>query len=90
MKEQNQNVFQLHNKKIYVKRSFKGWSIVIMPENILLDNFHHGYAHIHPDRKELKTKDLETTLIKILEHISNNEGVDYDKLRKELIKWLLV
>ena len=86
MKEQNQNVFELHNKTIYVKRSFKGWSIVIMPDKILIDNFHHGYAHIHPDRVEINTQDLETTLIKVLTHINSNMGLDYEKLRKDLIK----
>ena len=56
MKKQNQNVFKLHNKKNYVKRAFKGWSIVIMPENILLDNFHQEYAHVHLNRGEIITK----------------------------------
>lgn len=57
-----------------------------MPENILIDNFHHDFAHIHPDRKEINTYDLESTLIKVLDHINNNKGLDYEKLREELIK----
>jgi len=27
-----------------------------MPENILLDNFHQGYAHVHLNRGEIITK----------------------------------
>ena len=86
MKESNQNVFHLHNKIIYVKKSFKGWSIVIMPDKILIDNFHHGYAHIHPERLEIKTKTLNDTFLIIWEHIKHYEGVNYEQLRKDLIK----
>jgi len=57
-----------------------------MPDKILIDNFQHGYAHIHPDRKEIKTKDLNNTYMIVLKHINENQGVNYEKLRKELIK----
>jgi pyridoxine 5'-phosphate synthase PdxJ len=56
-----------------------------MPDNILIDNFHHGYAHIRPDRREIKTQDLQSTLIIVLKHINTNKEVKYGKLREELI-----
>lgn len=86
MKEKDQEIIKIHEKNIYYLKTFKGWSIVIMPDDILIDNFHHGYAHIHPDRKEITTTDLNSTLVKVLKHINNNKGVNYQKLRKELIK----
>ena len=57
-----------------------------MPENILIDNYHHGFPHIHPDRKEIKTTKLEPKLITVLKHINKNKDVKYDELREELIK----
>ena len=86
MKERNENFIEIHGKKIYYSSSTKGWSIVIMPENILIDNYHHGFSHIHPDRKEIKTTELEPTLIIVLNHINKNKDVKYDELREELIK----
>jgi hypothetical protein len=86
MKESNQNVLELHNKKIYVKRTKKGWSIVIMPDKILIDNFHHGYTHIHPQRQEIKTGTLNDTLLVVLKHINYYEGVELEQLLKDLIK----
>ena len=86
MKENTQNVMELHDKFIYSNKTLKGWSIVIMPNKILIDNFHHGHAHIHPDRKEIKTESLNKAFTIALEHINKNKGINYDKLRGELIK----
>lgn len=36
-------------KLLYNVKTPNGWSIVIMPDNILIDNCHTGKAHIHPD-----------------------------------------
>jgi len=86
MKERNENVIEIHGKKIYYSSSIKGWNIVIMPENILIDNHHHGFSHIHPKRKEIKSNELETTLTLVLKHINTNKDVHYDKIREDLIK----
>jgi len=86
MKEKNQQITELYDKFVYSNKTPQGWSIVIMPDKILIDNFHHGYAHIHPDRKEIKTKNLKNTFIIVLNHINTNKGVKYNKLREELIK----
>lgn len=45
----NQNSTKIKDKQIYSAVTPNGWSIVIMPDNILIDNYHIGYAHIHPD-----------------------------------------
>ena len=86
MKERDQKVIEIQDKFIYSNITPKGWSIVIMPDKILIDNFHHGFPHIHPDRREIKIKDLEDAFIIVLNHIESNNGVQYNKLREELIK----
>jgi len=57
-----------------------------MPDELLIDNYHHGYPHIHPYREEIKTKTLDETLIFVLLHLDTNKGLDLNLLRKELIK----
>ncbi|MDO5825851.1 MAG: hypothetical protein Q4Q22_05685 [Methanosphaera sp.] len=57
-----------------------------MPDNILIDNYEHGFAHIHPDRSEIKTKNLNDTLDIVLNHIKKYHDLDIVKLRQELIK----
>jgi hypothetical protein len=86
MKKKNQEIINIENKKVYFNNNKKGWSIVIMPDNILIDNFHHGYPHIHPDRKEIKIDEPNELLKEVLKHIAINHGVNYNKLRMELIK----
>ena len=44
-----QNKMSVGDKIIYHAETPNGWSIVIMPDNILIDNYHLGKAHIHPD-----------------------------------------
>jgi len=78
------------NKSIYKAETTLGWSVVIMPDGILIDNYHQGYAHIHLDPYEYelieKIKDHELlTVYKIVyEHIHENEGLKLKKLIKEL------
>ena len=52
----------------------------------MIDNYEHGYAHIHPERKEIRTQKLEETLNIIYQHINKHNGVDLKELRQELIK----
>jgi hypothetical protein len=86
MKGTNQNITQIYDKLVYQNRSPKGWSIVIMPDKILIDNYHHGYPHIHPDRKEIRTNNQKETFNIVINHIHKNKGINYNELRKELIK----
>ena len=85
MKEKNRRIIEKYNKKVYGSFNKKGWSVVIMPDDILIDNYHHGYPHIHPDREEIKTKTLNDTLTVVLRHLEKNKGINLSKLRKELI-----
>ena len=39
-------------KEVINGESRRGWAIVIMPDKIQIDNYEHGFAHIHPDRKK--------------------------------------
>lgn len=78
--------FKINNKEIIYRQSQRGWAIVIMPNKILIDNYEHGYAHIHPDRKEIKTESLNETLNIVIKHIEIHSTVELKKLRKELIK----
>ena len=78
--------FIINDKEIIYRNSKRGWAIVIMPDKILIDNYEHGYAHIHPDRKEIRTQKLEETLNIIYQHINKHNGVDLKELRQELIK----
>lgn len=86
MKENTSEKIRIYDKDIYLNNSPKGWSIVIMPDNILLDNFHHGYAHLHPDRKELITKTRDDTLKMVLEHLHKHKKINFKQLERELIK----
>jgi len=83
MKEKHQTVIEKYNKQVYGSYTKKGWAIVIMPDDILIDNYHHGYPHIHPEREEIKTKTLEDTLNHVLIHLEDNKGINLKKLREE-------
>ena len=86
MKEKDQNILEIYDKFVYSNITPKGWSIVIMPDKILIDNFHHGFPHIDPNRNEIKVKSFKEAYMMVLNHINSNKGIRYDKLRKELIK----
>jgi len=85
MKEKNRRIIEKYNKKVYGSFNKKGFSVVIMSDDILIDNYHNGYPHIHPDREEIKTKTLNDTLTVVLRHLEKNKGINLSKLRKELI-----
>ena len=84
----NQDIY-LYEKRIIYQETIRGWSIVIMPDNILLDNYEHGFPHIHPDRAEIRTKTLYETLLIVKAHIEKYKRVELDLLREELLKWWL-
>ena len=58
MIKRSQDQITLFNKTIFQAVTDSGWSVVIMPESILIDNYHHGYVHIHPypDEHDIKEK----------------------------------
>jgi hypothetical protein len=86
-----QDSFKLHGKTIYLVTTFGGWSIIIMDDNIVLDNYHEKGGHIHPDPEnhpnETKIKhdtQEENTKI-VINHINKNKGLILKELIKELI-----
>lgn len=51
MSRKLQNKIIVGDKIIYNAKTPNGWSIVIMPDSILIDNYHTNKAHIHPNPK---------------------------------------
>lgn len=64
------------------------WSVVIMPDSIIIDNYHIRYPHIHPDpdkhylNEEIKAKNGYDVYNKVIYYIENNEGLNLKKLIK--------
>ncbi|MFQ6120322.1 MAG: hypothetical protein ACE5KE_10610 [Methanosarcinales archaeon] len=75
---------KLHGKQVIWRRSPRGLAIVIMPDKKQIDNFHHGYPHIHPERAKIKSNDLEVVLSIVINHIKKNKSINIEKLRREL------
>ena len=56
MPRKNQDKTSIGDKIIYNVKTPNGWSIIIMPDNILIDNYHIGKAHIHPNPEKHSEK----------------------------------
>ncbi|WP_407408994.1 hypothetical protein [Methanobrevibacter sp.] len=56
MSRKNQDKTSIGDKIIYNVKTPNGWSIIIMPDNILIDNYHIGKAHIHPNPEKHSEK----------------------------------
>lgn len=84
MTRKTQNKTIIGDKILYKVITPNGWSIIIMPDNILIDNYHVNKAHIHPDPKnhaykvELSLQDCEKIfeIIKDYLNISNIFNID--------------
>jgi hypothetical protein len=81
----------LYNRDIYLVYLIPNkWSVIIMPENIIIDNHHISYPHIHPNPKkhcqkeEIILKNPEEVYNKVMEHIEENKGLKLKKLMEEL------
>ena len=90
MKRKTQSSVEINDKIIYHAKTPMGWSIVIMPDNILIDNYPIESAHIHPNpekhfiRENIKEQDSKKVLSIVLLHIELNKIVNIEKLKKEL------
>jgi hypothetical protein len=90
MIKRNQDKIFINNKIIYKVETDTGWSIVIMPDAILIDNYHHGYVHIHPDpmnhNNKIEIKDFNQDDIHFIvyNHIFQNKKLIIKKLISEL------
>lgn len=94
MSRKIQNKTMINDWIIYHAITSNGWSIVILPENILIDNYPLGYPHIHPDPQnheiKLQIKEQNSEKIKelIFDYLRFAKKFDVEELI-EMIKWLL-
>lgn len=90
MNRKVQEKHQIKDKIVYHANTHLGWSIVIMPDNVLIDNYHTHIAHIHPYpkkhfiKKNLKNQDQYKILDIVLLHIDLNNGLKLELLEEEL------
>jgi len=86
MLRKTQDKFPVGDKLIYDVETPNGWSIIIMPDNILIDNYHIRKSHIHPDYSNHNYK-IELSLdnpseIKeiIFDYLNVTQNFDIDEL----------
>ena len=85
-----QNKMSVGDKIIYQAETPNGWSIVIMPDNILIDNYHVGNVHIHPDpqnhsrKVELDNKNPNEIKEIILDYLEVCNGFNLEELMEML------
>ncbi len=90
MSRKKQNKTPVGDKILYKVKTPKGWSIIIMPDNILIDNYHVGKAHIHPDaqnhtyRVELSLQDCEKIYEIIKDYLNVSNEFDIEELMEML------
>jgi len=65
-----------------------GWSVVIMPQEIMIDN-RHGTPHIHPPKKQgdpirIRSRSFEEVREIVYRHAERNQDVVYRELLEEL------
>ncbi|KZX12050.1 hypothetical protein [Methanobrevibacter curvatus] len=85
-----QTTLHLQGKTIYIVTAKGGWSLIIMPDKIILDNYHNKGGHIHPEpkehKKEIKIKhDTQNENLNVLiNHIKENNELMIKELIEEL------
>jgi hypothetical protein len=88
--DKEQTTLHIKGKTIYIVKASGGWSLIIMEDNIVLDNYHGKGGHIHPDPKEhekeikIKHDTQEENLNILISHINKNKGLKLNKLIEEL------
>ncbi|WP_406536113.1 hypothetical protein [Methanobrevibacter sp.] len=86
MIRKKQNKASIGDKILYKVKTPKEWSIIIMPDNILIDNYHVGRAHIHPDPQnhaysvELSMQDCEKIYELIKDYLNVSKNFDIEEL----------
>lgn len=90
MLRKKQSSILVNGKTVYKAETPHGWAIVIMPDNILIDNYHIDKAHIHPNPKkhiikeEIGEDNPKKVYETVLKHLYENDDLNLDKLKKEL------
>lgn len=90
MSRKIQNKIMIGDKLLYNVKTPNGWSIVIMPDNILIDNYHSNKAHIHPDpdnhiyKVELGQQDGDKIFEAIKDYLNVSSLFDVEELMEML------
>lgn len=90
MSRKTQDKTSIGDKIIYKVKTPNGWSIVIMPDNILIDNYHIGKAHIHPDpqnhvvKVEIGFDDCDKVFEIIKDYLNVSKVFDVEELLEML------
>ena len=90
MSRKIQDKIMMGDKLIYTAKTPNGWSIVIMPDNILIDNYHINRVHIHPDhenhtyRVEINQQDSDKILETIKDYLNASNVFDVEELMEIL------
>ena len=85
-----QTTLRIHGKTIYIVKATGGWSLIVMEDKIILDNYHNKGSHIHfnpenhKDEMKIKHNSQEKNLNIIVEHINKNKKLIIKELIKEL------
>uniref|UniRef100_A0A7C3UKC3 Uncharacterized protein n=1 Tax=Geoglobus ahangari TaxID=113653 RepID=A0A7C3UKC3_9EURY len=59
---------------------------VVKKDNVLINNYHPGYLHIHLDREPIKTDNVYEIVEIVVRHIERYRKVVIGKLREEICK----
>ena len=92
MLRKKQSPILVNGKIVYKAETPQGWAIAIMPDNILIDNYHIDKTHIHPNPKkhiikeEIGADNAEKVYETVLKHLYENNGLNLEKLKRELRK----
>ena len=90
MSRKNQEILKIHGKLVYKVIFGISWSIVIMPDNIIIDNYHNKPPHVHPDNEKhykkiyIANTNLNVIYSIVYNHIDKNKYLILDELIKEL------
>jgi hypothetical protein len=82
--------YKVENNIVYSATTKGGWAITIMPEEIVIDNYHSKGGHIHPKPEnhdiEIKIKHNAQipNLNLVFTHLKRHKGLKLEKLIKEL------
>ncbi len=91
MNRKSQKVIKILDYSLYKSITPNGWSIVIMDDNILFDNYHSRGVHVHynpknhRDRLKIKEYSVDELFLIIKNHIKNNEKLNLEELLMELV-----
>ncbi len=86
MSRKTQSKTLIGDSILYNVKTPNGWSIIIMPDNILIDNYHVGNAHIHPDpnnhsfKIELGQQDSDKIFEIIKDYLNVSKAFDVEEL----------